>query len=53
MELIEKLVEFEKWCPKCKHWKKKEDETPCCDCVSVAARPFSHKPEKFEAKKKG
>ena len=53
LEFIEKLVEFEKYCPKCKHWKKKEDEAPCRDCVSVAARAFSHKPEKFEAKKKG
>lgn len=52
MEMNEhvKLVEFMEWCHKCKHVDKAEIEEPCDECISVAAREFSHKPLKFEAK---
>lgn len=45
-----KLVEFMEWCHKCKHCDTPEIDEPCDSCISVAAREFSHKPEKFEPK---
>lgn len=44
------LVEFDMYCPACKHVKKKEDEEPCSECLKVAARENSRKPERWESK---
>lgn len=47
-----KIVHFDEYCMKCEHRKKKEDETPCDECLSNPANVDSHKPVKFEEKKK-
>lgn len=44
-----KLVKFEKYCKKCKHFKKKEVEEPCNECLEEPVNLFSHKPTKFES----
>lgn len=47
-----KFVEFDKYCSQCKHYDVLETEEPCNGCLTIAARANSHKPEKFEEKKK-
>lgn len=42
------IVEFDMYCPACKHCKRKETEEPCNTCLSISARPDSRKPEKWE-----
>ena len=46
-----KHVDFEKYCPLCKHQKKDGNSEPCDECLNVPARQYSHKPEKFVPKK--
>lgn len=45
-----KLVDFEKYCPKCMYFSKIEDEEPCIDCLLISARIDSHRPEYFKDK---
>ena len=44
----EKEVYFNKWCPKCRHFKLPENEEPCEECLSNPSQIDSHKPLKFE-----
>lgn len=48
MEYREKIVEFEKYCPKCKHKDVVESEIPCAECLDEAVNTDSHKPVRFE-----
>lgn len=44
------IVSFDMYCPYCKHVNVNENEEPCETCLSIAARPNSRKPEKWEEK---
>jgi hypothetical protein len=46
-----KFVDFKKYCKLCKHEKKNDYQDPCNECLEVAAREGSEKPEYFEEKK--
>ena len=46
-----KLVEFDKWCEKCKHFEKEETDDPCWDCLCDPVNHATHKPTKWEEKK--
>lgn len=50
MEGVEHIVEFDKYCNKCKH--KTEDENdvdcPCYDCLVITVNTYSHKPINFK-----
>lgn len=46
-----KIVEYDDWCYRCKHRSVTEDEEPCRECLTIPARPDSHKPEKWEERK--
>lgn len=48
MEENMKIVEYEKWCPKCKHLNTPDYEDPCNECLNEPARPNSHKPVNFK-----
>lgn len=48
-----KIVEFDKWCPKCEHWEKREDEDPCFDCLNQGWNEDSHKPILYKEKDNG
>lgn len=48
MENHEKIVEFEKYCPKCKNYELAESEDPCFDCLAEPVNVDSHKPVRFE-----
>lgn len=45
-----KIVDFATYCKKCKHLDKKEDETPCDECLKISARIGSKKPERWVEK---
>lgn len=46
----QKIVQFDKYCKKCKHYEKDENEEPCDECLSHPTNVWSHKPMKFEEK---
>ena len=50
--MTKKLVEFDKYCVKCKHRKVKQVDEPCNTCLTSPVNEDSHKPVKFEAKDK-
>lgn len=45
----EKEVNFGKYCPICKHFKKQETDDPCEDCLNHPVNTYSHKPVNFES----
>ena len=48
--MAEKIVEFDKYCKKCKHWEKAEKEDPCWDCLAEPVNEDSHRPMYYEEK---
>lgn len=50
MEDNMKFVEFNKYCPTCKHYDTLEVKDPCNDCLAVGAREGSEIPEKYDKK---
>lgn len=44
MEYILKEVYFHEYCKTCKYSDKKEDESPCHECLEEPVNAFSHKP---------
>lgn len=44
----EKEVYFHEYCKLCQHFKKTEEEEPCCDCLNEPVNTNSHKPVYFE-----
>lgn len=48
-----KIVEFEKWCHKCKHADMRETEEPCCDCLYEAVNVDFRRPVYFEEAEDG
>lgn len=47
-----KIVEFELYCSKCKHYNSSDADDPCDYCLSVPARENSRRPIKYEENKK-
>lgn len=48
----EKMVDFGKYCPTCKHSDKKESDEPCDTCLANPVNFESVKPCKYENGKK-
>ena len=46
-----KEVLFDVYCPLCKHKGKKEDESPCDECLNEGVNLDSHKPVKWKEDK--
>lgn len=46
----EKFVDFEAWCPKCKHEKTSEIDLPCRECLDEPVNQNSTKPVRWEEK---
>ncbi len=44
----QKIVNFNEFCPICKHWTKAESEEPCCDCLENPTNTYSRKPVFYE-----
>lgn len=49
MDDILHIVEFGVWCPKCEHYEKKENESPCDDCLTEPVNAYSRKPVYWKA----
>lgn len=45
-----KEVYFEQYCKTCTHYKSKEEDDPCDDCLAESVNQYSHKPVKYEEK---
>lgn len=52
MELRDKFVDFDVYCPMCKHFVKDGTEEPCNTCLECPVNEYSHKPVYFEEKEK-
>ena len=50
--MMEKIVEFELYCSKCKHYNSSDADDPCDYCLSVPARENSRRPIKYEENRK-
>lgn len=44
MDDILHIVEFGVWCPKCEHYEKKENESPCDECLLEPVNAYSRRP---------
>lgn len=44
MEIIDHIVEFDKYCDTCEHRDLKEHEDPCDQCLSEPVNEYSRKP---------
>ena len=47
-EIIEREVDYFKWCSSCKHLMKKGTEDPCNDCLSQFKNTNTDKPVYYE-----
>lgn len=45
-------VDFQKYCPDCKHEKLKENEDPCNECLGIPANQHTDKPVNWTKKDK-
>lgn len=43
-----KEVFFSEYCKTCEHKDIPGDEEPCNECLTIGARQYSHKPEKWK-----
>lgn len=43
-----KIVHFDEYCPKCKHYSKSGSEDPCRECLDNPVNAWSHKPVRFD-----
>lgn len=48
MEIVDKIVEFDKYCPTCEHHDLPENEMPCDECLAYpfnqhTSRPINYK----------
>ena len=51
---MQHIVQFEEYCPKCKHFTKLETEDPCWTCLTNPVNEDSVRPTEFkERKEKG
>lgn len=48
----EKIVDFEQFCPFCKHYSKSETEDPCWECLDQSTNVYSNRPVNFEEGKR-
>lgn len=48
MENVEKIVDFQAYCPKCEHWPLDMSEYPCNECLMHATNVYSRKPVLFK-----
>lgn len=46
----QKIVYFSEWCQYCMHFKSKETDAPCDECLTYSTNIDTHKPVNFEEK---
>ena len=50
MEILDKIVEFDEYCKKCKFFELDESEEPCNECLSNPVNQNSKKPVNYKEK---
>lgn len=50
MEIIDKMVDFNKYCKDCKYYELNEAFDPCNDCLNNPVNTYSKKPVNFKNK---
>ena len=50
--MSDKIVKFNDWCPKCKHFSKSEWDDPCNECLAQGGNEDSTKPICYEEEKR-
>jgi hypothetical protein len=50
MEIIDKIVEFDKYCKKCEYYKSDDAVDPCHNCLNNPTNVNSRKPVEFKEK---
>ena len=50
MEIIQKIVEFDKYCHTCKHKDSKDYLDPCHECLNNPTNTYSKKPVNYKEK---
>lgn len=50
MEIIEKIVDFGKYCPKCEYYISEDYKDPCHECLNNSTNVHSQKPINFKEK---
>ena len=50
-QIIDILVDFDEFCPTCKHNKLTDTDYPCDECLEHPTNQESHKPVKYEEAK--
>ena len=50
MEYIDKFVEFQDYCHKCKHKDVPETDDPCNECLTEPVNYYTHRPVNYEEK---
>jgi hypothetical protein len=50
MENKKKIVNFDEYCPTCANASKKEEDSPCDDCLGNPVNGSSHKPVYYKQK---
>ena len=50
MDLVTHIVRFDEWCDKCAHWKTKDEDEPCNECLCEPLNTNSKQPIRFEEK---
>ena len=48
MEIVDKIVDFKKYCETCKHKDTKEVKDPCNECLDNPVNSHTTKPVKYE-----
>lgn len=51
MILLDRIVDFEKYCPLCKYSDQEEYKEPCDTCLTYPVNEDSRKPVEFKEKK--
>jgi hypothetical protein len=52
MEIIDREVDFKKYCATCKYKELSEKETPCDECLANPVKAYSDKPVRWVEKEK-
>lgn len=47
-EITEREVNFDKYCPFCKHVEMAEEENPCKECLDTVTNNYTDRPVKYE-----
>lgn len=48
MEIVHKIVDFARYCERCKYWYTKPEDEPCNECLTNPTNVNSQKPVNYK-----